>query len=151
MRYTAFIVLLVMYMLESNALEYVYDAYGDSTQKQMIFADKSKYVHLETEGKWTDSLGDYGLEFCYGKIEIVGDDIALDIFCEGTNQKDEKFWVSRKRKSVRGVGSGINKYLSGTGRYEKFSGLECKYGVNFLNEAFWYKQKCEINEKILTP
>ena len=36
------------------------------------------------------------------------------------------------------------KILNGTGKYKKFIGLVCPYGVNYKKNYAWLKAKCKI-------
>ena len=93
---------------------------------------------------WDDSNGDYGNEKCSGYVKQINKEIELEVICENINQDNEMFWNSRIRKSEKGGGAGKMKILNGTGKYKKFIGLTCPYGVNYKKNYAWFKAKCKI-------
>jgi len=137
------IILVFLLSLNLHSENYVFDSRGNSEQKILNFKNNKKYIHISTVGWWTDSLGNYGIEKCYGKTEILNDNVNLDIVCELIDQNKEVQKVSRKRNSLVGAGIGINTYLETSEKYNFLLGKECTYAVTFLNKDFFYKQKCK--------
>ena len=143
-----YILLVNLYLVFSSLLyseDYIFDARGTSEQKVLKFRDGSKYTHITTNGWWTDSNGNYGKEICYGYIEKSNENIMLDIKCELTDQNKKTLKVSRKRNSLEGGGIGLNTYLETEKEYEYLLGKKCTYAVTFLEDDFFYKQKCNID------
>ena len=132
-----------------QAKDYNFDSRGFSKQSTISFNDDSKYTQLETVGWWTDSRGNYGTEKCFGKIEVIKDEIKLDILCELIDQVNNKLRVSRKRNSLEGGGVGINTYLETSARYKDLLNKKCTYAVTNLKEHFFYKQKCSLQNNNL--
>ena len=77
-------------------------------------------------------------------VKQINKKIELEVICENINQDNEIFWNSRIRKSEKGGGAGKMKILNGTGKYKKFIGLTCPYGVNYKKNYAWFKAKCKI-------
>ena len=125
--------------------DYNFDSRGSSEQKVLKFTDGSKYIHITTFGWWTDSYGNYGKEICYGYIKTSNKNINLNIKCELTDQNDKTIKVSRKRNSLEGAGVGINTYLETSDEYNFLVGKKCTYAVTFLENDYFYKQKCKVN------
>ncbi len=140
MKIIFFLILLFTFNIYST--EYSFESRGYSEQKVLSFQDNSKYIHIMTVGWWTDSMGNYGTEKCYGKTEIAANNINLDIFCELIDQNNKVIKVSRKRNSLVGGGVGLNTYLETTDKYNFLKGKKCTYAVTFLKKNFFYKQKC---------
>ena len=134
--------LLLIFKFNLYANEYIFDSRGYSKQSEIKFQDNSKYIQIETNGWWTDSDGNYGTERCIGKTETTVKDIQLDIYCEVVDQNNNIFRVSRKRNSLVEAGVGINTYIEGPEKYLYLLGKACTYAVLFLNNNFFYKQKC---------
>lgn len=138
------ILFLFLFVFKIFSGDYTFDSRGSSVQEVLKFADNSKYIHITTNGWWTDSYGNYGKEVCYGKIEYSNDEINLDIICELTDQEKKTIKVSRKRNSLSGGGVGINTYIETPNKYSFLSGKKCTYAVTFLNIDFFYKQRCIV-------
>ena len=137
------LVFLLTYQLCSQ--DYNFDSRGSSEQKVLKFTDNSKYIHITTFGWWTDSKGNYGKEICYGYIETSNKNINLNLKCALTDQNDKTIKVSRKRNSLEGGGVGVNTYLETSEEYNFLLGKKCTYAVTFLENDFFYKQKCKVN------
>ena len=126
------------------AKEYIFNGYGISKQHSIDVSDDYKFSSYTSEGMWDDSNGDYGNEKCSGYVKQINKKIELEVICENINQDNEIFWNSRIRKSEKGGGAGKMKILNGTGKYKKFIGLTCPYGVNYKKNYAWFKAKCKI-------
>ncbi|MEC8100347.1 MAG: hypothetical protein VX089_03935 [Pseudomonadota bacterium] len=137
--------LFFFYSLKLFSVDYIFDSRGGSEQKILKFQDKSKFIHLTTNGLWVDSKGNYGSEVCYGSIEISGENENLDILCEITDQEGIVLIVSRKRNSLIGGGIGINIYIEVPEKYNFLKEKKCTYAVTQSNTNFFYKQKCKLD------
>ena len=137
--------LLFFYSFKLLSADYTFDSRGDSEQKALKFKDKSKFIHITTNGLWVDSKGNYGREVCYGSIEIVDKNESLDILCEIKDQEGIVFKVSRKRNSLIGGGVGINTYIEVPEKYNFLKEKKCTYAVTQLNKDFFYKQICKFD------
>ena len=126
-----------------KAKEYIFNGYGISKQYTIKVSDKFKFSSYTSEGMWDDSNGDYGNEKCSGYVKQIKKKIELEVICENVNQENEIFWNSRIRKSDKGGGIGQMEILNGTGKYKKFIGLVCPYGVNYKENYAWLKAKCK--------
>ena len=127
-----------------NAKDYIFEGYGISELSTIEISESFKFSAYTSEGMWDDSNGDYGNEKCAGYLKQQNKKVELEIFCETVNQNNEKFWNSRIRKSNKGGGIGKIKFLNGTGKYKKYIGLECPYGIVYQAEHAWFKAKCKI-------
>ena len=137
--------LFFFYSLKLLSSDYIFDSRGGSEQKILKFQDKSKFIHLTTNGLWLDSKGNYGSEVCYGSIEMSGENENLNILCEITDQEGIVFKVSRKRNSLVGGGIGVNTYIEVPVKYNFLKDKKCTYAVTQLNSDFFYKQKCKFD------
>ena len=138
-------IILMSFFLFNNvrAKEYIFNGYGISKQYTIKVSDKFKFSSYTSEGMWDDSNGDYGNEKCSGYVKQIKKKIELEVICENVNQENEIFWNSRIRKSDKGGGIGQMEILNGTGKYKKFIGLVCPYGVNYKENYAWLKAKCK--------
>ena len=129
---------------------YIYEVGGTNrpTDADTIeYPDGSKFVVYHGDNvAWKDNNGDYGKERCIGYISVNKDKSAdVQFRCISINQNGEKFWTTRKRKSlVEEGGGGINTYTNATGKYKKMIGMQCPYGVQYHEDIVWYTHKCEV-------
>ena len=144
MKYISIILMSFFLISNVNAKEYIFNGYGISKQDAIEVSDNFKFSSYTSEGMWDDSNGDYGNERCSGYVKQINKQIELEVICENINQDNEIFWNSRIRKSEKGGGAGKMKILNGTGKYKKFIGLTCPYGVNYKKNYAWFKAKCKI-------
>ena len=50
-----------------------------------------------------------------------------------------------KKDLFKIAGKKINsRLIVGTGKYKKYVGIECPYGVNYIENMVWYTQKCKM-------
>ena len=143
MKYISIILMSLFLISNVNAKEYIFNGYGISKQDAIEVSDNFKFSSYTSEGMWDDSNGDYGNEKCSGYVKQINKKIELEVICENINQDNEIFWNSRIRKSEKGGGAGKMKILNGTGKYKKFIGLVCPYGVNYKENYAWLKAKCK--------
>ena len=143
MKYISIILMRFFFFNNVRAKEYIFNGYGISKQYTIKVSDKFKFSSYTSEGMWDDSNGDYGNEKCSGYVKQIKKKIELEVICENVNQENEIFWNSRIRKSDKGGGIGQMEILNGTGKYKKFIGLVCPYGVNYKENYAWLKAKCK--------
>ncbi len=116
-------------------------------ERAIVFPDKNKYIQLDGSANWEDSFADYGIMKCLANISILNKENSanLEAFCEGKNQKGEKFWLKLDRSSEMDAGVGFAKYIYGENKYNSYIGLKCPYAVKYFEDRMFYKQKCKIN------
>ena len=141
-----YIIIFFFVLISNNPLaqDYVFEVSGRNERKTVNINENISYSILTTESQWTDNLGDYGDQFCYGHIKNINQNVDVEVYCENTNQIGEKFTTVRKRQSIKGTGGGVATYLGGTGKYLKLIGLKCAYGVQHIENSSWYTHKCTL-------
>ena len=144
MKHILIILLVLIKVNNAAAKDYVFEGYGKSKQISIEISENFKFSSYTSEGMWDDSNGDYGNEKCSGFVKQTNEKVDLEVFCETTNQDNEKFWNSRIRKSDKGGGVGKMTILNGTGKYKKLIGLVCPYGINYKKQYAWFRAKCKI-------
>lgn len=145
MKFILLLLLFVMQVLASlKAKEYILKAYGISKQETIKVSKNFNFSSYTSEGMWDDNVGDYGNEKCSGYVKQNNNKVELEVFCENTNQNNEKFWNSRIRKSDKGGGVGQMTILNATGKYKAFIGLVFPYGINYKKKHAWFRAKCKM-------
>ena len=116
------------------------------------FSDNTTYRHFHSFQNWKDSLGDWGSLECAGNHTIIKDEgTILKNYCKGLNKDGDMFWLMMDRNSIdfdAGVGKII--YRKGTGKFDKYEGVECLYAITFLGNGngTFQKAKCKFkNDK----
>ena len=103
------------------------------------------YKNIEIDGRWKDSLGEYGINKCFGNIKTSNDLIKLEAFCELEDSEGDKAWFSITRNTEMDAGVGVTSYVAATGKYKKMIGLNCPYAVKYFDKEFnFYKHKCKM-------
>ena len=98
----------------------------------------------KTEGTWTDSLGNYGVNTCVGTLVKDKENINLDLICENIDQDKQKSWsrVYRK-KTIDDSVVGVVEYFEATDKYKFLVGKQCNYALKFYEKSyFFFKHKC---------
>ena len=116
------------------------------------FTDNSKYIIINQEGQWTDSIGNYGASECKGLIKRNDNNIIdfLDVICQLTNQNNEVTWRKFERTGSeieRGVG--ISTIIDSTSKYKKeLVGTKCNYAVNRTKDMVFSKSICRVSDDL---
>ena len=116
------------------------------------FTDNSKYIIINQEGQWTDSIGNYGASECKGLIKRNDNNIIdfLDVICQLTNQNNEVTWRKFERTGSeieRGVG--VSTIIDSTSKYKKeLVGTKCNYAVNRTKDMVFSKSVCKIPNEL---
>ena len=113
----------------------------------IVFPDSSKYETYNTTGVWEDNLGNYGLMKCLVSQFINGNkEITLDGYCEASDHKKRKFWISLKRQSFNNAGVGRSKYIFTDTKYKTLQEKECPYAAQLIEGGGVFKLKCKLTK-----
>ena len=99
----------------------------------------------KTEGTWTDSLGNYGVNTCIGTLIKEKNKLNLDLICENIDQNKDKNWsrVYRK-KTIDDSVVGVVEYIDATEKYKFLIGKQCNYALKFYDKSyFFFRHKCK--------
>ena len=111
----------------------------------IVFPDSSKYETYNTTGVWEDNLGNYGLMKCLVSQFInANKEITLDGYCEASDHKKRKFWISLKRQSFNKAGVGKSKYIFTDTKYKTLQEKECPYAAQLIEGGGVFKLKCKL-------
>ena len=86
------------------------------------FTDNSKYIIINQEGQWTDSIGNYGSNECKGLIKRDAKEVVyfLDVVCELVDQNNV---ITRRKFERTGSqierGVGISTIIDSTSKYKE--------------------------------
>ena len=119
---------------------------------EFIFTNNSKYIIINQEGQWTDSIGNYGSNECKGLIKKDENDVVffLDVVCELTDQNNV---VTRRKFERTGSqierGVGVSTIIDSTSKYkEELIGTKCTYAVNRTKNMVFGKSVCKISDEL---
>ena len=114
---------------------------------KIVFPDSSKYETYNTTGVWEDNLGNYGLMKCLVSQFInANKEITLDGYCEASDHKKRKFWISLKRQSFNKAGVGKSKYIFTDTKYKILQEKECPYAAQLIEGGGVFKLKCKLTK-----
>ena len=119
---------------------------------EFIFTNKSKYIIINHEGQWTDSIGNYGSNECKGLIKKNENDLVyfLDVICELVDQNNQVTWRKFERTGSqieRGVG--VSTIIDTTSKYkDELIGTKCTYAVNRTKDMVFGKSICKVSDEL---
>ena len=119
---------------------------------EFIFTNKSKYIIINHEGQWTDSIGNYGSNECKGLIKKNENDVVyfLDVICELVDQNNQVTWRKFERTGSqieRGVG--VSTIIDTTSKYkDELIGTKCTYAVNRTKDMVFGKSICKVSDEL---
>lgn len=136
--------------LSSNDFELEIMSAGDGSDTRIFkFSDNITYRHFHSFQNWKDNLGDWGTLECAGNHTIIQDKgTILKNYCKGLNKDGDIFWLIMDRNS-NDFDAGVGKllYKKGTGKFEKYEGVECLYAITFLFDGNGTFQKANCKFK----
>ena len=146
----SFILLLLFAKLYSA--EIVTQTNSRVTYDDFTFTDNSKYIIINQEGQWTDSIGNYGSNECKGLIKKDAKEVVyyLDVVCELVDQNNV---ITRRKFERTGSqierGVGISTIIDSTSKYkEELIGTKCNYAVNRTKDMVFGKSVCKISNEL---
>ena len=148
------LVLLLCLFLFSNLYSAEIEMQSNSRVKydEFIFTNKSKYIIINHEGQWTDSIGNYGSNECKGLIKKNENDVVyfLDVICELVDQNNQVTWRKFERTGSqieRGVG--VSTIIDTTSKYkDELIGTKCTYAVNRTKDMVFGKSVCKVSDEL---
>ena len=148
------LVLLLYLFLFSNLYSAEIEMQSNSRVKydEFIFTNKSKYIIINHEGQWTDSIGNYGSNECKGLIKKNENDVVyfLDVICELVDQNNQVTWRKFERTGSqieRGVG--VSTIIDTTSKYkDELIGTKCTYAVNRTKDMVFGKSICKVSDEL---
>ena len=137
--------LIFLLPLKTFANKYSSESSGKETYNFSIDTKDgySKQIR-KTEGTWTDSLGNYGINTCVGTLTQDNRKLNLDLICENIDQDKEKSWSKLYRKNtIDDSVVGVIEYIDATEKYKFLIGKKCNYALKFYEKSFFFfKHKC---------
>tara|TARA_Y100000591_G_scaffold331088_1_gene363938 strand:+ start:408 stop:827 length:420 start_codon:yes stop_codon:yes gene_type:complete len=134
-----------VFVAKSFATEYIAESSGKETYNFSINTAEGYSSQIrKTEGTWTDSLGNYGVNTCVGTLVKEKEKINLDLICENIDQEKQKSWSKvYRKKTIDDSVIGIVEYFEATDKYKFLVGKQCNYALKFYEKSyFFFKHKC---------
>ena len=135
-----------------HSAEIVIQTNSRVTYNDFTFTDNSKYIIINQEGQWTDSIGNYGSNECKGLIKKDAKEVVyyLDVVCELVDQNNV---ITRRKFERTGSqierGVGISTIIDSTSKYkEELIGTKCTYAVNRTKDMVFTKSVCKISDEL---
>ena len=140
-----FVMIFCVFVAKSFATEYIAESSGKETYNFSINTAEGYSSQIrKTEGTWTDSLGNYGVNTCVGTLVKEKEKINLDLICENIDQDQQKSWSKvYRKKTIDDSVIGIVEYFEATDKYKFLVGKQCNYALKFYEKSyFFFKHKC---------
>ena len=132
----------IYFFLAANILaaDYSSESSGKETYKFSIDTIDGYSTEIrKTEGTWTDSLGNYGLNTYVGTIIKEKEKLNLDLMCEYIDQDKQKNWSKLyRKKTIDDPVIGVVEYIEATDKYKFLVGKKCNYAVKFYDTSFFF-------------
>ena len=132
----------IYFILATNiiAADYSSESSGKETYKFSIDTIDGYSTEIrKTEGTWTDSLGNYGLNTYVGTIIKEKEKLNLDLMCEYIDQEKQKNWSKlNRKKTIDDSVIGVVEYIEATDKYKFLVGKKCNYAVKFYDTSFFF-------------
>ena len=132
----------IYFTLATNiiAADYSSESSGKETYKFSIDTIDGYSTEIrKTEGTWTDSLGNYGLNTYVGTIIKEKEKLNLDLMCEYIDQEKQKNWSKlNRKKTIDDSVIGVVEYIEATDKYKFLVGKKCNYAVKFYDTSFFF-------------
>ena len=139
------VMIFFVFIVKSFATEYIAESSGKETYNFSINTVEGYSSQIrKTEGTWTDSLGNYGVNTCVGTLVKEKEKINLDLICENIDQDKQKSWSKvYRKKTIDDSVIGIVEYFEATDKYKFLVGKQCNYALKFYEKSyFFFKHKC---------
>ena len=141
------IFLIILIFKPTFANELIIEMRGYYKNDEIIMENKSKFIHYQSKGNWSDNKKNYGRFKCKGSILINENGERSDkelTLCELEDVNGEFIWLVPKRsKSEWEAGVGQSKIISTTKKYKKLINKICVYAVTYYKDSFLTKTKCK--------
>ena len=148
------LIFIFIFLLLNNlySAEIVTQSNSRVVYNDFTFTDNSKYIIINQEGQWTDSIGNYGSNECKGLIKKDVKDLVyfLDVVCELIDQNNI---VTRRKFERTGSqierGVGISTIIDSTSKYkEELIGTKCTYAVNRTKDMVFGQSVCKVSDEL---
>ena len=137
--------LIYILVINSYSADYSSESSGKETYNFSIDTLEGYSSQIrKTEGTWTDSLGNYGVNTCVGTLVKEKGKINLDLICENIDQDKQKSWSKLyRKKTIDDSVVGVVEYFEATDKYKFLVGKQCNYALKFYEKSyFFFKHKC---------
>ena len=125
----------------------IYDIRGYYKNEEIVMANKSKLIHYQSKGNWSDNKNNYGKFKCKESLLINESGKRSDrelVLCELEDVNGEYMWnIPKRSDSEWEAGVGKSTIVSATKKYKKLIGKTCVYAVVYYKDTFHTKTKCE--------
>ena len=106
-----------------------------------------KYTSFRVDGGFKTSINKYGTYEC--SVNIINNQndklVKSDYICEFKDQDKLRFWSIGKRLegSEQDIAAGKYQIIDGEGFWKKYIGVECLYGIEYVDKFYFSSQKCK--------
>ena len=106
-----------------------------------------KYTSFRVDGGFKTSINKYGTYEC--SVNIINNQndklVKSDYICEFKDQDKLRFWSIGKRLegSEQDIAAGKYQIIDGEGFWKKYMGVECLYGIEYVDKFYFSTQNCK--------
>ncbi len=106
-----------------------------------------KYTSFRVDGGFKTSINKYGTYEC--SVNIINNQndklVKSDYICEFKDQDKLRFWSIGKRLegSEQDIAAGKYQIIDGEGFWKKYVGVQCLYGIEYVDKFYFSSQNCK--------
>ena len=106
-----------------------------------------KYTSFRVDGGFKTSINKYGTYEC--SVNIINNQndklVKSDYICEFKDQDKLRFWSIGKRLegSEQDIAAGKYQIIDGEGFWKKYVGVQCLYGIEYVEKFYFSSQNCK--------
>lgn len=107
----------------------------------------TKYTSFRVDGGFKTSINKYGTYEC--SVNIINNQnnklVKSDYICEFKDQDKLRFWSIGKRLegSEQDIAAGKYQIIDGEGFWKHYIGVECLYGIEYVDKFYFSSQNCK--------
>ena len=144
-----FTLFILFFFYKAHSFEYTRTVSGKRDIVTTFDISKSeRFVNFVLDGTFTDNLGNYGHSQSNSTVLLKNNEVVrLEGFGKYTFQNDESFFARGVRnQQEQNSGVGQNEVIGATGPLKILIGMKCTYAIKFLENYYFWIQKCNITE-----
>ena len=145
------ILLIFILIINSYSADYSSESSGKETYNFSIDTLEGYSSQIrKTEGTWTDSLGNYGVNTCVGTLVKENGKLNLDLICENIDQDKQKSWSKLyRKKTIDDSIVEVVEYFEVTDKYKFLVGKQCNYALKFYEKSYFFLNISVTNNNLI--
>ena len=131
---------------DKNIKEWTQKYSGFASNESFKLEDSSRILHYKNKGTWEDSMGNFGIQSCFGLVLLEKNNniISMELYCESQDQDNEKYYTRVTRDTSLDAGVGEYVLIDGNGKWKSMINSKCKYAIKYKEKALFVNSRCKL-------